>query len=1570
MISDPYYSQQWGINNTGQYGNQYAGIDLNTEKAWTITSGSGANVAIFDHGFEMNHPDLMSNVVNNGFDAKSGSSPSQVRGDHGTACAGIVGAPQNNLGVSGVAPDATLTSISINLTNGDTPQQLASGFNWARTKGVDVISNSWGGYTPSSILSDAIWDCLTLGRNGLGTVVVFAAGNENNQNVRWPGSQFSEILLVGAMSPCGERKNPSSCDGEGWGSCYGPLLDIVAPGVKIYTTDNAPTRSGRNGYSNGDYHATFNGTSSACPAAAGVCALILAQKPSLKRSEVVKIIESTARKVRSDIYTYSNNGSRPNGSWNANMGYGLIDAYEALLGLGPIHANFEISGDSKGCPGNSFTPIDKTVSNNPVTSWKWIFPGGSPSSSSLQSPTVSYNAPGSYDITLIVSNNDGTDTITKPGAIEIEDPTACLSGIYNGFSGNPVSLLVSFTGKAPWSFVYTDGTNNYNVNSVYQNPFVLNVSPTSSTNYSLVSFSDSTCTGNICSDQAVVNIFGNPFNTSWSYGYGNNLDNDILDVDYCYSSKTYLAISNNGTQGVVSKIDAEGKIIWSRELSDSASYEKIKVGPNGEVMTLGIRNLPGNIMNFVVTRLSATGNVIWSKEFTANTRELSADFNHLGNDEYVISSRHLLSKATGVDGALFLKIDGNGNVLNSVAANNGDNEFFDACPNPYGGITQVGKNYTAGKIGCIAEFDKNGNVLRSKMFDPGGQRILELIKVIPSPDGGYIVGAAKQKYTSPHDEYLASIIKLSSNLDIVWQQDMITWNKQVTSHNMDIEVANNGDVYVSYGYNNAPIQNHVRKFSASGSLIWTKKRPGLNAVKMYNNGNPNNGFLAHAFSDTSYFGGRDAVLFRTDTGFNNCLLVDVTFGTLNEPQIGERVWSLNSSTTQFTETTNNSVASSNQYARIDLCNGSVSLNYTISSSVVCNTNLGNAKVDIVSGNPPYNYLWSNGATSDQINNIVSGNYSVTVWDANDTVVKSVVVPNYAPLQNSFSYTSPIFGAGGSIVSHVSSGASPYQYLWSNGGQSASISNLTPGWYNLTVVDDEGCTLQDSMLLQDSAVSCEPFVFTLTLDKYPAETSWEIVDAQGNIVLSGGPYGPAQALTTIRDSICLFTGCYTLRVKDSYGDGLCCQYGNGSFLLENLSGVVASGGSFGREDTTNFCVQAGPVGPDITVLPTVDCKSNNLGKIEVIVNSGTPPYSYQWSNGSTNHQINGVSSGSYSVTVTDANGNATETANIPNYSPLANSFSYVSPIQGTGGTVSSHITGGQSPYKYSWSTGGQASSISNLPPGWYNLTCLDNQGCSLPDSIELQDSVVSNCNPIVMTITFDQYPDETSWEITDDLGVIVMSGDNYGPNTAGTKMQIPGCLPNGCYKLKFMDSHGDGICCDYGLGSYTLDNQGTVLATGGSFGLEEVTPFCLSGQQVPDTCNGKEIFISEYLEGFGYNKAIEIYNPTLDTVDMSKVSLVNYKDGSNTATSSVTMSGTLLPHETYVIVHSRANSSLESKADFITNNLRHNGDDAIVLTRNNVKVDIFGRQGHDPGTGWRDANGIVRTRNGSLRRYAY
>ncbi|WP_299189834.1 endonuclease [uncultured Aquimarina sp.] len=95
---------------------------------------------------------------------------------------------------------------------------------------------------------------------------------------------------------------------------------------------------------------------------------------------------------------------------------------------------------------------------------------------------------------------------------------------------------------------------------------------------------------------------------------------------------------------------------------------------------------------------------------------------------------------------------------------------------------------------------------------------------------------------------------------------------------------------------------------------------------------------------------------------------------------------------------------------------------------------------------------------------------------------------------------------------------------------------------------------------------------ITFDQYPEETSWEISNSSGQVVFSGGTYGSQADGSTINLGRTLDVGCYTLVVKDSYGDGICCSYGNGSYELTDANGVVlTSGGSFGSQDTKSFCV---------------------------------------------------------------------------------------------------------------------------------------------------------------------------------------------------------------------------------------------------------------------------------------------------------------------------------------------------------------------------------------------------------------
>ncbi len=107
-------------------------------------------------------------------------------------------------------------------------------------------------------------------------------------------------------------------------------------------------------------------------------------------------------------------------------------------------------------------------------------------------------------------------------------------------------------------------------------------------------------------------------------------------------------------------------------------------------------------------------------------------------------------------------------------------------------------------------------------------------------------------------------------------------------------------------------------------------------------------------------------------------------------------------------------------------------------------------------------------------------------------------------------------------------------------------------------------------------SCTNVTLTLLTDDYPTETSWNIKrNSTGATVASGGTYASTQKRVTITSTSCLVAACYTFTINDSYGDGICCAYGNGSYTLKDGSGtVLGSGSTFTSSATINFCVGGG------------------------------------------------------------------------------------------------------------------------------------------------------------------------------------------------------------------------------------------------------------------------------------------------------------------------------------------------------------------------------------------------------------
>jgi len=349
------FAQQWHLKKTTVAGvvvNAHANVDA----AHLVTKGAGVTIAIIDDGIDIDHPEFTgANKIVAPRDATENSDDPRPKDDdprypdnHGTACAGVACAAGAR-GASGVAPEARL--MPIRLSSGLGSQNEANAFVWAADHGADVISCSWGPpdgdwwdvtdpvhnkKVPLPANTKLAMDYVFAnGRGGKGCVVLFAAGNGRERVENDGYASYGPIIAVAACNDRGLQSVYSDFGAAIW--CAFPSSDSgyaqfnhPAPlTAGIWTTD----RVGSDGYnsgqiSNGDadglFTNDFGGTSSACPGAAGVAALVLSVNPALKHNEVKALFKSACDRIDSSGGNYDANGH------SLKYGYGRLNALTAV----------------------------------------------------------------------------------------------------------------------------------------------------------------------------------------------------------------------------------------------------------------------------------------------------------------------------------------------------------------------------------------------------------------------------------------------------------------------------------------------------------------------------------------------------------------------------------------------------------------------------------------------------------------------------------------------------------------------------------------------------------------------------------------------------------------------------------------------------------------------------------------------------------------------------------------------------------------------------------------------------------------------------------------------------------------------------------------------------------------------------------------------------------------------------------------------------------------------------------------------------------------------------------------
>jgi hypothetical protein len=410
------------------------------------------------------------------------------------------------------------------------------------------------------------------------------------------------------------------------------------------------------------------------------------------------------------------------------------------------------------------------------------------------------------------------------------------------------------------------------------------------------------------------------------------------------------------------------------------------------------------------------------------------------------------------------------------------------------------------------------------------------------------------------------------------------------------------------------------------------------------------------------------------------------------------------------------------------------------------------------GVPPLFSEWSNGSVGNSISDLAPGSYSVTVTDNNNCTKTTSYTINAGgtvavDLINIINVNCP-GGNNGSVTVLASGGMAPYTYAWSNGASGATASNLAAGNYLVTTTDSKGCqTVKFYTVTQ-------PAAFNLSIAQAQSNLCFGDANVDLTATVSGGtaPYTSLWSNTVVGlSNPNLGAGTYTITVTDDHG------------CTATASSVVTQPTLLGLTVTTT----------DETGVGT------NNGTATASPSGGTGTYTYLWSNGGTTNIITSLAPGTYSVTVTDANGCTAQG------SGQVDAFGCsIDVMLGVDFTICAEdtfllmpfVTGESGSINYLWSTGDTTSTIQVSSGGEYCVTVQDQAGCQDADCIVVTEIIFPAFNCIVAN---ESAPGQNDGAITCDTIPNVIS---YLWSNGATTPSITGLTP-GQYCLTVTDING-------------------------------------------------------------------------------------------------------------------------------------------------------------------------------------
>jgi gliding motility-associated-like protein len=458
-------------------------------------------------------------------------------------------------------------------------------------------------------------------------------------------------------------------------------------------------------------------------------------------------------------------------------------------------------------------------------------------------------------------------------------------------------------------------------------------------------------------------------------------------------------------------------------------------------------------------------------------------------------------------------------------------------------------------------------------------------------------------------------------------------------------------------------------------------------------------------------------------------------------------------------------------------------------------NTGSINVSLSNGSSPFDYNWSNGASTQDLSSLTAGNYQVNIFDDNgcQAYIGATIEQPDQPLTISLSKIDKLCNGGpgtGEIDLSPQGGTGAYTYAWTGPitANTQDLTGLNTGTYSIVVTDSNGCTANGSRTINEppplvqsaalSMINCNggsdgEITATVGGGVLPYSLLWDTGENTESI--SSKPAG-AYALTFTDGNGCMNTQSYTLMQPSALNvsmatQNVSCFNGNDGFIdLTVLNGTAPytyqwlnTIGAVMPDVTQDLNVR--PIGTytanvrdannclvtvnytitqpaaDITHSPTltnINCKGDATGVIDPLIAGGTSPYTYSWSNATSAADATSLLAGNYNLILTDDNG-CSKSFNYNLIEPLDDLTSVLSKSDvlcfgDSTAWINSSTTGGTIPYTYSWSNSETTENILDIPVGTYTLDITDSKGCTTSETMTINEPPVLNATSVIVNVS--------------------------------------------------------------------------------------------------------------------------------------------------------------------------------------------------------------------------------------------